>query len=98
MGKFLLLWKLDQTKVPVDPKERAGAWTRMMNMVKQDLEKGITKDWGAFPGELSGYAVSEGTEVEIVNLLEQYVPYVTFKVHSVVSVSQTDEVLEAMLQ
>jgi hypothetical protein len=97
MGKYLLLWEIDQTKVPVDPKERAVAWTRMMKIVKQDLERGITKDWGAIPGQ-RGYAISEGTEVEIVKLLQQYIPYITFKVHPVVSVSQTDEVLEAMLK
>ncbi len=96
MAKFLLLWELDQTKVPADPKERAAGWTLLMSMVKQDQEKGISKDWGAFPGESSGYAVAEGSVVEILNMTQQYVPYVTFKVHPVASVSHIDEMLEAM--
>jgi hypothetical protein len=98
MGKYMLLWALDQTKVPADPKERAAGWTMLMDMVKQDIERGATKDWGAFPGELGGYVVAEGTEVELMLLTAQYTPYVTFKIHPVASVSQVDEMLEAMSQ
>jgi hypothetical protein len=65
-------------------------------MVKQDLRKGILKDWGSFVGENRGYAVAEGTEVEVSNDLQQYVPYVRFQTHPVVSVSQIGEVVEAL--
>ena len=67
-----------------------------MAMVRQDLEKGFVKEWGAFVGETKGFDVIEGTEVEVMNVMQQYVPYVTFKVHPVASVSQVDEMLEAM--
>jgi hypothetical protein len=65
-------------------------------MVKQDIKKGLNKDWGAFVGEINGYAVLEGTEVEIMNSLQQYVPFVNFKVHPVASVSQVDEMIKAL--
>jgi hypothetical protein len=67
-----------------------------MGMVKQDIKKGLNKDWGAFVGEINGYAVLEGTEVEIMNALQQYVPFVHFKVHPVASVSQVDEMIKAL--
>lgn len=96
MGKYLMLWEIDTTKIPLSPKERGAGWNALMEMVKQDIKKGFNKDWGAFVGELSGYAVIEGTEVEVMNTLQQYVPFVHFKVHPIASVSQVDEMIKAL--
>ena len=48
MGKYLVLWRVVQTQIPIDPKERGEGWGMLMAMVRKDIEKGITKDWGAF--------------------------------------------------
>jgi hypothetical protein len=96
MGKYLLLWEVDWTKVPVSPKERGVGFNMLLEMVKQDIKKGITKDWGGFVGELGGYSVVEGTEVEIMKQLQQYVPFVRFKVHPIASVAQTEEMITAL--
>lgn len=96
MGKYLMLWEIDTTKIPLGPKERGAGWNALMEMVKQDIKKGINKDWGAFVGEINGYAVMEGTEVEIMNALQQYVPFVHFKTHPIASVSQVDEMIKAL--
>jgi hypothetical protein len=96
MAKYLILWEVDQTKVPIAPQERGAGWSALMNMVKQDIEKGISKDWGAFLGELNGYAIAEGTELEVMNMLQQYVPFVLFEVHPIASVSQVDEMIKAL--
>jgi len=77
-------------------KERGAGWNVLMEMVKGDIKKGLNKEWGAFVGELSGYAVMEGTEVEVMNAVQQYVPFVDFKVHAVASVSQVDEMIKAL--
>ena len=79
MAKYLLLWEIDTTKVPVSPKERGAGWKALMEMVKQDIKKGITKDWGAFVGELNGYSVDEGTEVEIGNVATTVHPICSFQ-------------------
>ena len=96
MGKYLLLWEVDQTRAPVSPQERGAGWGALMDMVKEDLKKGISKDWGAFVGEINGYAVAEGTEVEIANMSQKYVPFVIFEIHPVMSVKQVDEVIKAL--
>jgi len=95
-GKYLLLWELDRTRVPISPQERASGWSAIIGMVKQDLEKGTMKDWGAFVGELRGYAVAEGTQLEIAIMIQQYVPFVFFKVHPISSMSQVNEVIKAL--
>ena len=96
MGKYLILWEMDETKVPSSRQERGAGWSAFMDMVKQDIKKGMTKDWGAFVGELRGFSVAEGTEVEIINWAQQFVPFVRFKVHAIASVSQIDEIVEAL--
>ncbi len=96
MGIYLLLWEIDPTKIPVNPKERGAGWNALMGMIKQDMKKGLIKDWGTFIGELGGYAVNEGSELEVMNAVQQYTPFVHFKVHPVGSVSQVEEMIKAL--
>jgi len=96
MGRYLSLWEIDKSKIPVDPKERGGGWSLMMAMVKENLEKGVTKDWGAFVGETSGYSILEGTEIEVGSYLQKFVPFVSFKLFPIASVSQVEEVIKSL--
>jgi hypothetical protein len=96
MGKYLVLWEVDQTKIAIDPKERGEGWSLLMAMVRQDIEKGITKDWGSFVGEPKGYTIVEGSEVEVEKALQQYVPFCIYNVHPIMTESQVGEVLKAL--
>lgn len=96
MGKYLLIWQLDSSRVPVDQKERGRQWAGLLGMVKKDLEKGLTKDWGIFAGEDSGYVIAEGSETDIAVMVQQYYPFVNFETHPIMSVSQAEEVVKAM--
>ena len=96
MGKYLLLWEVDRARIPTDPKERGAGWGLLMAMVRQDIEKGVSKDWGAFVGETNGYAIAEGTELEVLNMTAQYGPYVSFKVHPIASESQVNDMIKAL--
>jgi len=96
MGKYLLIWEFDRTRIPVDIKERGTGLNMLMEMVKQDIKKGLIKGWGVFPGEFAGYTVVEGIEVELMNLIQQYTPFVYFKVHPLGSVEQVGEMIETM--
>ena len=44
MGKYLMIWELNYEHIPVDPKERGTGSEMLMAMVKQDIERGMTKD------------------------------------------------------
>ena len=96
MPRYLMIWELDTTKVPIIPKERAAAWSPMLNMVEQDLKSGILKDWGTTIGEMSGYGVAEGSEVEIANMSQKYIPFVHFETHPLMSVSEMREVVKKL--
>jgi len=96
MGKYLVLWEIDKTHVPADPKERGTGWAFLMELVKKDIEKGIIKEWGTFLGEHRGFDIVEGSEVEVANMIQQYVPYVDVKLHPIATVSQVDEIIKAL--
>ncbi|MBM4444666.1 MAG: hypothetical protein FJ020_05095 [Chloroflexi bacterium] len=98
MGRYLILWEVDAARVPVDAKERGTAWLVLAEMVKADIKKGVTKDWGAFAGELHGYAVEEGTEVSIMTEMMKYAPYVKFEVHAVGTLAQVEEAIKASMK
>jgi len=96
MAKYLMLWQLDPARVPVEPKQRATGWAALMAMVKNDLEKGIMKDWGSIIGEGKGYSIAEGGETEIAIMTQQYSPYVRFETHPIMSANQIGDMLKAM--
>jgi hypothetical protein len=58
--------------------------------------KGLIKSWGAFVGETKGYAVWEGSEVEVMVAIQQYVPFVGFKTHPVATESQVNDETKAL--
>ncbi len=93
MARYHLYWRLDESRVPADAKERGGSWGLFMAMIKQDMEKGVLKDWGAFTSEGEGYCIVEGTNVEIMKMTEQYVPYVLFETKPVSSVEEVNELI-----
>ena len=97
MPKYFVTWEVDMTRAPVDIKERAGLYYGMVEMVKQQIKDGTTKDWGAFVGEHRGYSVMEQSPVELVNTLQQYVPYVSFEVHQVITIDDLAEALKSMM-
>jgi hypothetical protein len=96
MPKYLLLWEVDANKAPVNSKERGAAWTGMLNLIKQDMKEGKVSEWGSFTGESKGYSVSTMTELELAKNLQRFFPYVTFKVHSVMTVDQTVELAKSL--
>lgn len=94
MAKFHMFWKLAETKIPLDVKERAGGWGLLMNMVKQEMEKGVLTQWGAFTSEGRGYCVAEGTNVEVAMMTERFVPYVQFETKPVSSAEEIIDLIE----
>jgi hypothetical protein len=96
MGRYLILWEVDQTKIPIDPKDRGAGWGMLMAMIRKDFEKGIAKDWGTFVGQSKGYAVQEGTELDVMKTLQQYVPFCIFTVYPVATESQVNEMIKAL--
>jgi hypothetical protein len=69
----------------------------MMEMVKQRLDSGQSKDWGIFPGGSAGYAIAEGTEADSLKASMMFQPYFRFTVHPVLTLKQAGEVMKSMM-
>ena len=93
MAKYLITWESDMSRVPTDPKERAAMRMKMLEMTKQNLKEGKISDWGIFLGGFRGYAIGQGSAMDMAIGTAQFSPYVTFNVQEVLSV---DEMLEAV--
>jgi hypothetical protein len=98
MAKYLMLWNLNRTLIPVSPKERGKAYSALTSFVLQDMESKIIKDWGCYVGEGNGYLVAEGTEVDISKMIQRYSPYCIFSTHPIASVQQMNEVLKSIAE
>jgi len=48
MGKYLMIWDLNLALTPVDLKERGAGFELLLSMVKQDIEKGLSKEANSF--------------------------------------------------
>ena len=95
MGKYLVLWEVDKSRLPISPKERGAGWGVLMKYVGESLkEGGITKSWGAFVGEIRGYAIWEASELEILIEAQKYVPWVTFETHPIATAEQINEMIK----
>ncbi|MCK5164143.1 MAG: hypothetical protein KAQ72_10510 [Desulfobacula sp.] len=96
MGKYLMHWRLNSSLIPIDPQERGQGFAALMEFVQQDIEVGLTKDWGCYVGEGRGYCIVEGSEVEIAKMVQQYNPYCEFSTHPVASVDQIIEMIRSI--
>ncbi|MBS7655223.1 DUF3303 family protein [Candidatus Bathyarchaeota archaeon] len=92
MVKFYIKWRLEPTKMPVEAEERIKGWLSMLEMIKADMNAGVTKDWGIAAGGDWGYSISEAaSEAELFTRLLKYIPFVHFEVVPVLTVDQTIE-------
>ena len=98
MPKYYMTWELDNSRIPVDPKERGGMWTQMLSLIQQDMKEGRITDWGSIPGEGKGYSVSEQSALELSKSLQRFSPFVKFKVHHVMTLEETIELSKSLME
>jgi hypothetical protein len=96
MGRFLLLWEADETKIPLDPTVRRESWLAACEMVRQEFKSGLTKDWGCFLGQPKGFTISEGTEEEVAKVALKYIPYFRFQIFPILTLDQNVEAVKSI--
>jgi hypothetical protein len=96
MGKYLIMWEADESKIPVDPQERKTGWLGAIEMVKQDKKNGVLKEWGVFLSQPNGFDIVEGTETEVHQMALKYIPYFRMKIYPYLSVEKAEEAIKAM--
>ena len=96
MGRYLVLWEADESKIPVDPKERQDGWLMALEAARQDMRDGLVKDWAAFAGQPNGLIIAEGTEEDILKITVKFMPFFRFKVIPLASMDQVEAIVKAI--
>ncbi|MBT3225258.1 MAG: hypothetical protein HN580_20190 [Deltaproteobacteria bacterium] len=96
MAKYLVLWEADENKIPVDVEERKAGWLMAIEMSRQDINEGVTTDWGGFVGQTSGFSISEGTHEDVMKTCLKYIPFFRFKVIPFGSMDSVEAAIKAL--
>lgn len=96
MARYIIMWEVDESRIPVDPAERKAAWLGAVEMAKQEIKDGLVKYWGGFLGQTKGFDIIEGTEDQVLSTTLKYIPYFRFNVIPLISIEKLEEALKAM--
>jgi hypothetical protein len=96
MGRYLILWEADESKIPIDPEERKMGWLMATEMVKQDMKEGLVKDYGVFIGQANGFSIAEGTEEQVLNMTIKFMPFFRMKVIPFASIDQSEAAIKTI--
>ena len=100
MAKYHIVWKVDMSRFPADPKDIMAFNMKMLDMIKKAMaESGtVASDWGCFMGGTKGYAIGEGDAAAVAKAMWQFQPYYKFKVQQVFSVDEVIGINKSMMQ
>ena len=96
MGRYLILWEADESKIPIDAKERQAGWLMALEMSRQNIKDGLITEWGCFAGQPNGYFIAEGTEEEILKITINFMPFFRFKSTLLASIDQVEAIVKSM--
>ncbi len=98
MTKHLLIWKVNENLWPTAPEVGLKLQLGMLQMVKEDISKGIHKEWGMSVNGSMGYAISELGEKELYASIMKFQPYIHFEVHAILSADEVVNILQAAMK
>jgi hypothetical protein len=96
MARYMMLWEVDESKTPEDPKAKKAQWLEFQEIVMKQLKEGKTKVWAAFAGEMRGYTIFEGSAVDLHTIAAKWVPFVRFKVKELLTIEEVNNATKAL--
>ncbi len=96
MGRYLVLWEGDESKIPIDAAERQAGWLGAIELSKQYIKDGLIKEWECFAGQPNGFFIAEGTEEEILKITINFMPFFRFKTTLLASIDQVEAVIKTI--
>ncbi len=97
MPKYLTLWEMDTSKMPVDPRERMVLMQKNLEMVKQSLKERPGDEWGIFLGEAKGYVIGSAGWQDVEQAALMFYPNIKFTVHQALSAGEYEEPLNSLM-
>ena len=96
MAKYLVLWEVDTSKTPEDPKAKKAQWLGFQELMVKQLKEGAVKEWGEFAGELNGYVIFEGSAVDLHIQNISWVPFVKLTTKEVLTIDKVNKATKAL--
>ena len=96
MAKYMVLWEVDTSRTPEDPKAKKAQLLKFQELVKKQLKEGVLKEWGGFVGEMNGYTVFEGRTIDLHTLTTMWIPFVKFTVREVMAIDAVNKATKAL--
>ena len=96
MGRYLILWEADESKIPVDAEERKAGWLMALEMTREEIKAGRTKEYGGFVGQNKGFAIYEGTIEEVSSMTLKFIPFFRFNITPLLSIDQLEAAVKTM--
>ena len=96
MAKYMVLWKIDSSRTPEDPKAKKAQLRGFGDGVVKQMKEGRIKEWGIFAGETRGFTIFEGniSDLHIHNTV--WVPFVELEVHQIMTIDEVNRAAEAL--
>lgn len=86
MAKYLMLWEVNLSKTPEDPKAKKAQWMEINKQIDKLIKDGVFLDWGHYVGEPGGYCLFEGDAVKLHTLAQMFEPHAIFITRQVLSI------------
>jgi hypothetical protein len=96
MARYMVLWEVEASRIPEDPKTKKALLLGFQELVKKQLKEDIVKEWGAFAGEGSGYIIVEGNVVRLHSITEGWVPFVKFTTKVIMTIDEVNKATKAL--
>jgi len=96
MARFMVLWEVDTSRTPEDPKAKKAQLLGFGESVVKQLKEGIVKDWGLFAGEMRGYTIFEGSTVDLHTFTTMWAPFAKFKARQVMTAEEVNQATKAL--
>jgi hypothetical protein len=100
MPRYLVIWEMDRSKIPADPKEHMMLMKNLSDMTKKWLKDNPGSQWGMSLDAGRGYALHTSAETwqDMSKHLLSFGPYIKGDFMQVLSIEEADEVLKSMMQ
>jgi hypothetical protein len=95
MGRFLVLWRMNEDFIPGDINDRQRIIEQISKITREDIKRGVIKDWGISIDGKSGYSVRDEPHADFLKHSMLMAPYIeTQEIMNVVGFEESGKVIE----
>ena len=99
MGRFLVLWRMNEDFIPGDITDRQKIIEQISKITRDDIKKGVIKDWGMSTDGTCGFAIREESHADFLKHSLLMAPYINIeKTMDVVTFDESRKVIEEIFK